>query len=167
VQRTLVGYPEQAPTRLSQGISVTRSWFNSDGQRFDPIKVKVGDLVVVRLNVSSESVVPDALLVEMVPAGFELENPALGNSIKLEELSIEGKPAWQSEWNDYLKHQEFRDDRYTAALDLSAGSNQQLVYLMRAVTPGRYQVPPTQVEDMYRPELRAVGEDIHEVIISE
>ncbi len=167
VQRTLVGYPEQAPARISMGMSVTRSWFNSDGQRFDPTKVKVGDLVVVRLNVSSESAVPDALLVEMVPAGFELENPALGNSIKLEELSIEGKPAWQSEWNDYLKHQEFRDDRYTAALDLSAGSNQQLVYLMRAVTPGRYQVPPTQVEDMYRPEIRAVGEDIHEVIISE
>ncbi len=167
VQRTLVGYPEQAPARVSQGMSVTRSWFNSDGQRFDPAKVKVGDLVVVRLNVSSESAVPDALLVEMVPAGFELENPALGNSIKLEELSIEGKPAWQSEWNDYLKHQEFRDDRYTAALDLSEGSNQQLVYLMRAVTPGRYQVPPTQVEDMYRPELRAVGEDIHEVTISE
>ncbi|TNH85175.1 alpha-2-macroglobulin [Aeromonas sobria] len=167
VQRTLIGYPEQAPARLRQGISVTRSWFNSDGQPFDPAKVKVGDLVVVRLNVSSESAVPDALLVEMVPAGFELENPALGNSIKLEELSIEGKPAWQSEWNDYLKHQEFRDDRYTAALDLSEGSNQQLVYLMRAVTPGRYQVPPTQVEDMYRPELRAVGEDIHEVRISE
>ncbi|WDA22842.1 alpha-2-macroglobulin [Aeromonas hydrophila] len=167
VQRTLVGYPEQAPARISKGMSVTRSWFNSDGQPFDPAKVKVGDLVVVRLNVSSESAVPDALLVEMVPAGFELENPALGNSIKLEELSIEGKPAWQSEWNDYLKHQEFRDDRYTAALDLSEGSNQQLVYLMRAVTPGRYQVPPTQVEDMYRPELRAVGEDIREVIISE
>ncbi|WP_421319406.1 alpha-2-macroglobulin family protein [Aeromonas veronii] len=167
VQRTLVGYPEQAPARISKGMSVTRSWFNSDGQPFDPAKVKVGELVVVRLNVSSESAVPDALLVEMVPAGFELENPALGNSIKLEELSIEGKPAWQSEWNDYLKHQEFRDDRYTAALDLSEGSNQQLVYLMRAVTPGRYQVPPTQVEDMYRPELRAVGEDIHEVIISE
>ncbi len=167
VQRTLVGYPEQAPARVSKGMSVTRSWFNSDGQRFDPAKVKVGDLVVVRLNVSSESAVPDALLVEMVPAGFELENPALGNSIKLEELSIEGKPAWQSEWNDYLKHQEFRDDRYTAALDLSEGSNQQLIYLMRAVTPGRYQVPPTQMEDMYRPELRAVGEDIHEVTISE
>ncbi|MDR5013008.1 alpha-2-macroglobulin [Aeromonas veronii] len=167
VQRTLVGYPEQAPARISKGMSVTRSWFNSDGQPFDPAKVKVGDLVVVRLNVSSESAVPDALLLEMVPAGFELENPALGNSIKLEELSIEGKPAWQSEWNDYLKHQEFRDDRYTAALDLSEGSNQQLVYLMRAVTPGRYQVPPTQVEDMYRPELRAVGEDIHEVRISE
>ncbi|MGY3896678.1 alpha-2-macroglobulin family protein [Aeromonas enterica] len=167
VQRTLVGYPEQAPARISQGMSVTRSWFNADGKPLDPAKVKVGDLVVVRLNVSSEQTVPDALLVEMLPAGFELENPALGTSLKLEELSIEGKPAWQSEWNDYLKHQEFRDDRYTAALDLSEGGNQQLVYLMRAVTPGRYQVPPTQVEDMYRPELRAVGQDIHEVIISE
>lgn len=167
VQRTLVGYPEQAPTRISQGMSVTRSWFNADGKQLDPAKVKVGDLVVVRLNVSSEQTVPDALLVEMLPAGFELENPALGTSIKLEELSIEGKPAWQSEWSDYLKHQEFRDDRYTAALDLSEGGNQQLVYLMRAVTPGRYQVPPTQVEDMYRPELRAVGQDIHEVTISE
>ncbi|MFZ3404854.1 alpha-2-macroglobulin [Aeromonas salmonicida] len=167
VQRTLVGYPEQAPVRISQGMSVTRSWFNADGKQLDPAKVKVGDLVVVRLNVSSEQTVPDALLVEMLPAGFELENPALGTSIKLEELSIEGKPAWQSEWSDYLKHQEFRDDRYTAALDLSEGGNQQLVYLMRAVTPGRYQVPPTQVEDMYRPELRAVGQDIHEVIISE
>ncbi|MFB0768515.1 alpha-2-macroglobulin [Aeromonas salmonicida] len=167
VQRTLIGYPEQAPVRISQGMSVTRSWFNADGKPLDPAKVKVGDLVVVRLNVSSEQTVPDALLVEMLPAGFELENPALGTSIKLEELSIEGKPAWQSEWNDYLKHQEFRDDRYTAALDLSEGGNQQLVYLMRAVTPGRYQVPPTQVEDMYRPELRAVGQDIHEVTISE
>ncbi len=167
VQRTLIGYPEQAPVRISQGMSVTRSWFNADGKPLDPAKVKVGDLVVVRLNVSSEQTVPDALLVEMLPAGFELENPALGTSIKLEELSIEGKPAWQSEWNDYLKHQEFRDDRYTAALDLSEGGNQQLVYLIRAVTPGRYQVPPTQVEDMYRPELRAVGQDIHEVTISE
>lgn len=167
VQRTLIGYPEQAPERVSQGMSVTRSWFNAAGQRFDPAKARVGDLVVVRLNVASEQAVPDALLVEMLPAGFELENPALGNSIKLEEFKIEGKPAWQSDWNDYLKHQEFRDDRYTAALDLSEGGNQQLVYLMRAVTPGRYQVPPTQVEDMYRPELRAVGQDIHEVTISE
>ncbi|WP_408005266.1 alpha-2-macroglobulin family protein [Pseudomonas ulcerans] len=76
MQRTLVGYPEQAPARVSKGMSVTRSWFNSDGQPFDPAKVKVGDLVVVRLNVSSESAVPDALLVEMAPAGFELEAPA-------------------------------------------------------------------------------------------
>ena len=103
----------------------------------------------------------------MVPAGFELENPALGNSIKLEELSIEGKPAWQSEWNDYLKHQEFRDDRYTAALDLSAGEQPATGLpdaggdagsLSGAADPGGGYVPS---------EIRAVGEDIHEVRISE
>ncbi|HHX34086.1 MAG TPA: hypothetical protein GX719_02270, partial [Gammaproteobacteria bacterium] len=30
-----------------------------------------------------------------------------------------------------------------------------LLYLARAVTPGRYVVPPAQVESMYRPEWQA------------
>ncbi|WP_198528697.1 hypothetical protein, partial [Xanthomonas arboricola] len=36
-------------------------------------------------------------------------------------------------------------------------SKAQLYYLVRAVTPGTYTVPPSLVEDMYRPELRGVG----------
>ena len=55
-----------------------------------------------------------------------------------------------------LLHEEYRDDRYVAALKLE-GSEARLFYLVRAVTPGTYTVPPPQVEDMYRPELRAVG----------
>lgn len=56
-----------------------------------------------------------------------------------------------------VKHREYRDDRYVAALRLdSAPIN--LVYMVRVVTPGRYTVPGTFVEDMYRPELRIVGE---------
>jgi len=30
-------------------------------------------------------------------------------------------------------------------------------YLVRAVSPGTFRVPPPQVEDMYRPEVRGVG----------
>jgi uncharacterized protein YfaS (alpha-2-macroglobulin family) len=30
-------------------------------------------------------------------------------------------------------------------------------YLVRAVSPGTYRVPPTLVEDMYRPEVRGIG----------
>jgi uncharacterized protein YfaS (alpha-2-macroglobulin family) len=29
--------------------------------------------------------------------------------------------------------------------------------MLRVVTPGRFQVPATFVEDMYRPEIRAYG----------
>lgn len=32
-----------------------------------------------------------------------------------------------------------------------------MFYLVRAVTPGTYTVPPSLVEDMYRPDLRGVG----------
>jgi uncharacterized protein YfaS (alpha-2-macroglobulin family) len=30
-------------------------------------------------------------------------------------------------------------------------------YLVRAVTPGSYTVPPPLVEDMYRPAIRGIG----------
>ena len=53
-------------------------------------------------------------------------------------------------------HEEYRDDRYLAALKLEGGEA-KLFYLVRAVTPGTYVVPPPQLEDMYRPELRAIG----------
>jgi len=30
-------------------------------------------------------------------------------------------------------------------------------YLVRAVSPGTFQVPPPLIEDMYRPQVRGVG----------
>ena len=44
-----------------------------------------------------------------------------------------------------------------AAVKLDAAP-MNLIYMVRVVTPGRYSVPGTFVEDMYRPELRIVGE---------
>ena len=56
-----------------------------------------------------------------------------------------------------LRYEGFLDDRYVAALRLSAGSTARVYYLLRAVSPGSYQVPPPLVEDMYCPQLRGVG----------
>ena len=47
-----------------------------------------------------------------------------------------------------------------AALKLSRGSTAKVFYLVRAVTPGTYRVPPPLVEDMYRPDLRGVGRSL-------
>jgi uncharacterized protein YfaS (alpha-2-macroglobulin family) len=33
-------------------------------------------------------------------------------------------------------------------------------YLVRAVSPGTYRVPPPIVEDMYRPEVRGIGKSV-------
>ena len=56
-----------------------------------------------------------------------------------------------------IVHEEFRDDRYVAAIKLDSGQYAKLFYIVRAVTPGTYTVPPPQVEDMYRPTIRGVG----------
>ncbi len=56
-----------------------------------------------------------------------------------------------------IRHIEFRDDRFVAALAVDTYRPTMLIYLARAVTPGRYQLPPPQVESMYVPEWRAIG----------
>ena len=66
-----------------------------------------------------------------------------------------------------VQHEEYRDDRYVAAVKLYQGSPARLFYLVRAVTPGTYVVPPPQAEDMYRPELRGVGPAVPESVTVE
>ena len=56
-----------------------------------------------------------------------------------------------------VRHEEFRDDRYVAALKLYKGQKAHAFYLVRAVSPGTFLVPPPLVEDMYRPEIRGIG----------
>jgi uncharacterized protein YfaS (alpha-2-macroglobulin family) len=56
-----------------------------------------------------------------------------------------------------VRHEEFRDDRYVAALELDKGRKANVFYLVRAVSPGTFAVPPPLVADMYRPDVRGVG----------
>jgi uncharacterized protein YfaS (alpha-2-macroglobulin family) len=58
--------------------------------------------------------------------------------------------------DERIRHREFRDDRFVAAVKLGA-NKLTLFYLLRVVTPGTYGVPTSFAEDMYRPELRGVG----------
>ncbi|OQX01499.1 MAG: hypothetical protein BWK73_45795 [Thiothrix lacustris] len=67
------------------------------------------------------------------------------------------KPVLELLSSSVLRTQEFRDDRYVAALPLKAKTRHHLFYLTRVVSTGKFSVPPTYVEDMYRPELNGVG----------
>mgnify|MGYP006172239823 CR=1 FL=1 len=89
--------------------------------------------------------------------GANLENLNLTDPDQWANVSIEGITLSERGAAAELAHEEYRDDRYVAALKLYAGQPAQLFYLVRAVTPGTYVVPPPQVEDMYRAELRGVG----------
>ncbi|HPQ97209.1 MAG TPA: hypothetical protein PLN94_16670, partial [Thiolinea sp.] len=45
-----------------------------------------------------------------------------------------------------------------ATLELRKDAVQRLFYLVRVVSRGRFLVPPPYVEDMYRPDIRGIGE---------
>ncbi len=158
-QLTISGYPQQAPAPGGENLSIRREFLGMNGQPLNLKALASGDLVLVHLAVSAKQRVPDALVVDLLPAGLELENQNLAQSAaSLENASSKVKEWRESMQNASLKHQEFRDDRYVAALDLDGYGTTHLLYLARAVTPGTYRVPPPQVESMYRPNWQAVGE---------
>lgn len=165
-QLTISGYPQQAPVAGGENLSIRREYLGMNGQPLNLRALASGDLVLVHLAVSAKQRVPDALVVDLLPAGLELENQNLAQSAaSLENASSKVKEWRESMQNASLKHQEFRDDRYVAAMNLDGYGTTHLLYLARAVTPGTYRVPPPQVESMYRPNWYAVGETPPEMVI--
>jgi len=93
--------------------------------------------------------VRQALVVDLLPAGFEIENTRLSGAAKTDQFAWLGDLSTPS-------YAEFRDDRYVAAVNLDEDHDSfVLAYLVRAVTPGTYRLPGSSIEDMYRPNLRA------------
>jgi len=154
------GYPNK-PMDLSEGVTVDKQYYDLAGKVLDLSTVRSGDLVIVKISASLDKSIgylPDALLVDLLPAGFEPENQALAHALSLDDIQIDGKTPKQWNENNRLKHEEYRDDRYVAAFTLSSYQATHLVYLVRAVTPGTYTVPQALVEDMYRPEIRGLSD---------
>ncbi len=153
----VAGIPRQAPAPDNSSIGIERSWYGTDGKPWTPRPLKEGEALIVRLSVTSNKTMPDALLTDLLPAGLEIENFNLGDAKQWADVVVgEVQISDRSSAAD-VKYEEFRDDRYVAALKLSSGSTAHVFYLVRAVTPGTYTVPPPLAEDMYRPELRGVG----------
>ena len=107
--------------------------------------------------------IKDGLVVDRIPAGFEIENLNLSQGPQAGEFTVEGVNVAQANANERIVHTEYRDDRFVAAARL--GGPLDLFYLVRAVTPGRYVVPATFAEDMYRAEIRGVGKAEGEIIV--
>lgn len=154
----VVGYPRTAPSPMSNVLNISREYFTLDGKPADLTNLKSGELLVVRLKVSASERVSDALVVDLLPAGLELENQNLSDSsASLGDSADALKESMMDMQQANIKHIEFRDDRFVAALALDGYTPGTLLYLARAVTPGSYRLPPPQVESMYVPEWRAIG----------
>jgi hypothetical protein len=159
VSKTLIANSSEAPKATANGYNIKREWFDTSGKLIKNKEIYSGEYVIVRLQIHAAKRSPDTMIVDLLPSGFELENPGLKHSTPIGKFIVNGKKlaAENPAYSTRIKHKEYRDDRFIAAVDLHKNATLELVYLMRAVTPGTYQVPSAFVEDMYRPENRGVG----------
>jgi len=95
----------------------------------------------------TELVAGRLLLVDFLPAGFEIDNP------RLVAGGETGNLKWLGQMTE-TAHSEFRDDRFVAAFNRRDGDRNAIsvAYIVRAVSPGKYAHPPAMIEDMYRPD---------------
>jgi uncharacterized protein YfaS (alpha-2-macroglobulin family) len=156
VWRTVLrsGAPRAAPASANQGFAVVKDTFAFDGGPVDLQNLTQGDRLVIV--VGGEPVAArthPALLVDLLPAGFEIDTvlgPADGlGALRWDGTRRSGPFAFAGELDSGLVA-EARDDRFVAALDVT-GRPFRFAYVVRAVTPGRFAMPGVVVEDMYAP----------------
>jgi hypothetical protein len=156
----VAGVPRTAPAEDASAIKVERQLYGTDGKPWTSRALKEGEALIVRVSITADQDMPDALLTDLLPAGLEIENFNLGDARQWADVVVDGIGIGDRAGEADIRHEEFRDDRYIAALKLEAGSKARVFYLVRAVTPGTYTAPPPLVEDMYRPMLRGVGKSV-------
>jgi uncharacterized protein YfaS (alpha-2-macroglobulin family) len=145
---TTTGHPTAQEPAASRGYTVERTYYRFDGSKVDPANIKQNDRLVVGLKVTeNEAAYARLLLVDHLPAGLEIDNADLfdgGSTDALSFLKRDVEPT----------HTEARDDRYVATFNRDGKDKAtfSIAYVVRAVTPGRYVLPPASIEDMYRPD---------------
>jgi uncharacterized protein YfaS (alpha-2-macroglobulin family) len=147
---TTVAAPAQPLPAGGDGFSITRTYYTLDGQEADVTQARQNERFVVVIKATELNNWPSRVLVtDLLPAGFEIDNPGLVGSAQLSNFDWLGSTE--------VAHAEFRDDRFVAAFDRTGSSDREmtLAYVVRAVTPGSYTLPAATIEDMYRPQFSA------------
>lgn len=126
------------------GLYVRRTFLNRDGTPVSSIRQN--DLVVVKITLSSANGLPveNVVVTDLLPAGFEVENPRLTEPRDMDWIKNPSVP----------DHFDVRDDRinfYTDARD----TEKTFYYLVRAVSKGKFLLGPVSADAMYNAEYRS------------
>jgi alpha-2-macroglobulin len=139
---------DPAAVPVDKGFGVTRSYL-------DPVsnapltEFKTGQLVKVRVAITSPGSRRYVALEDPLPAGFEAVNTRLATSANVSGART--TTSWR--WN----HIELRDDRMLAFADYMNNRSAELEYLVRATMPGTFVAPPPRAEEMYSPDVHGRG----------
>jgi hypothetical protein len=128
---------------VSNGLEVSREYRDEKGNSLNLGSVSQGQLVVVTLRVKCSRPLDNLVVVDLLPAGFEVDNP---------RLSSRGNLSFDPDCTFQPVFQDFRDDR-VLLFSRDVEGDQTFSYSVRAVTPGSFQVPGLEAEAMFDPEV--------------
>lgn len=126
-------------------LKVRKQFYNQDGNLIKDKVFRQNDLVVVKVTVATTdgSSVENVALTDMLPAGFEIENPRLTSS----------SPAVSWIKNASTPdHFDIRDDRINLFTTASR-KTKTFYYLVRAVSRGNFKMGPASADAMYNGEF--------------
>ena len=123
-------------------LQVRRRYFNKNGEELTGTFVH-GDLIVAEISVKALTAnLENVVVVDMLPTGFEIENPRLESRAGIPWLKTQGfKP----------DHLDIRDDRLIFFGTFPRQRERKFYYALRAVTQGEFTLPPIAAEAMYDP----------------
>lgn len=128
-------------------LKVRKQFYDRSGKMISPSSINQNDLLVVRITLSvSEynSSVENVAATDLLPAGFEIENPRISAVPDLNWIK-DAAPY------DYM---DIRDDRITFFCTATA-SPKNFYYVVRAVSKGLYHMGPVSADAMYNAEYHS------------
>ena len=157
VNVTSKGVPKTPPTEeVREGVAIRRHFLTNRGVPYNSNTFRHGESYVVDVEIHCERKVENLIVVDLLPAGFEVENPRLNVNAQGGIRLPYGVTA-----PNYL---EIRDERLVLAFDrlerCSADNpryNYHFYYVVNAVTPGEFQHPAVEAECMYDGRIRGAS----------
>jgi hypothetical protein len=127
-------------------LKVRRSFYDRNGRRIFGKTFEQNDLIVVKLTIQNtfDSYVDNVVISDILPAGFEIENPRIDD--------VSGTD-WITD-QSYPQYRDIRDDRINLYVT-SGSSPKHYYYVVRAVSLGDFKMGPVGAECMYDPEYHS------------
>ena len=131
-----------------RGIRIRRSFYKRDGSEVTLNRIEHGEVIVVDIAIDADMAYQNVLVEDLLPACFEIENPRLVSSEKLN---------WIQEDSFEPDHIDIRDDRLLLFTDLPDTKDLHYRYIVRAVTKGKFIIPAISASCMYDPSIISVS----------
>jgi uncharacterized protein YfaS (alpha-2-macroglobulin family) len=127
-------------------LKVRKAFYDRFGKPITNNRFKQNDLIVVKISIqgSYSTEIENVVISDILPAGFEIENPRITSVPGMEWISDKKYPVYT----------DFRDDRINFFVTVTNTLN-NYYYIVRAVTPGTFQMGPVGADAMYNGEYHS------------